>query len=209
MKGNLYVITNSVNDKVYVGKTYRTIEERFKEHILESKRERSKNRDIYKAMNTLGVDKFHINLLGQFDEGILEEKECEYIKLYDSYHNGYNNTLGGDGKRYVEFTDEEAIEVYKKYNNLTKASKELNCDVYTLKNILKNNDVKIMTTGEYLRKKIECSNGMIFESVSSAADWLLENNICPTTNKRCVSVGISKALKGKRKGYLKFKWSYV
>ena len=40
MKGNVYVRTNSVNDKVYVGKTYRTIEERFKEHILESKGKR-------------------------------------------------------------------------------------------------------------------------------------------------------------------------
>ena len=208
MKGNLYVITNSVNDKVYVWKTYRTIEERFKEHILESKRERSKNRDIYKAMNTLGVDKFHINLLGQFDEGLLEEKECEYIKLYDSYRNGYNNTLGGDGKRYVEFTDEEAIETYNRCKSVRKACKELNCDKDTLSIILRKNGVDTSRYGNLNNTPIKNSLGETFNSINSASEYLIKTNRVngKLTN---ISKSILRVLNKKRKTYLKLKWEYV
>ena len=31
--GYIYIITNNVNDKVYVGQTYRSIKERFSEHL--------------------------------------------------------------------------------------------------------------------------------------------------------------------------------
>lgn len=208
MKGNLYVITNSVNDKVYVGKTYKSIEERFKEHIKESKRERSKNRDIYKAMNTLGVDKFHINLLGQFDEGLLEEKECEYIKLYDSYRNGYNNTLGGDGKRYVEFTDEEAIETYNRCKSVRKACKELNCDKDTLSIILRKNGVDTSRYGNLNNTPIKNSLGETFNSINSASEYLIKTNRVngKLTN---ISKSILRVLNKKRKTYLKLKWEYV
>ena len=208
MKGNLYVITNSVNDKVYVGKTYKSIEERFKEHIKESKRERSKNRDIYKAMNTLGVYKFHINLLGQFDEGLLEEKECEYIKLYDSYRNGYNNTLGGDGKRYVEFTDEEAIETYNRCKSVRKACKELNCDKDTLSIILRKNGVDTSRYGNLNNTPIKNSLGETFNSINSASEYLIKTNRVngKLTN---ISKSILRVLNKKRKTYLKLKWEYV
>lgn len=39
----IYVITNSVNGKQYVGKTNGSIEKRFKEHISDSKKERCEN----------------------------------------------------------------------------------------------------------------------------------------------------------------------
>jgi predicted GIY-YIG superfamily endonuclease len=46
MNGNLYVITNIINQKHYIGKTYKDIEKRFKEHIQESKKDRCKNRPL-------------------------------------------------------------------------------------------------------------------------------------------------------------------
>lgn len=49
--------------------------------------------------------------------GILEEIECsleelseieqQYIWLYDSYNNGYNLTLGGEGLGGIKFTEEQ------------------------------------------------------------------------------------------------------
>lgn len=106
MIGNLYIIRNTVNDKVYIGKTYNTIEQRFKEHKNDAKRG-IKNK-FYNAIRKYGGDKFYVELIGQFDEGVLEEKEIEYVAKYDSYHNGYNSTLGGGGKRILEL-DEKAI----------------------------------------------------------------------------------------------------
>jgi len=104
--GNLYIIRNTVNDKVYIGKTYNTIEQRFKEHKQDAKR--GIENKFYNAIRKYGNDKFYIELIAQFEEGILEEKEIEYIAKYDSYHNGYNSTLGGGGKRILEL-DEKAI----------------------------------------------------------------------------------------------------
>ena len=40
----IYLITNTINNKVYVGKTELSIGKRFQEHIHDSKKERCKNR---------------------------------------------------------------------------------------------------------------------------------------------------------------------
>lgn len=208
MKGNLYLITNKINDKVYVGKTYHSIEKRFKQHISESRKDRSVGRDLYDAMRYFGVENFQIQLLGVFEEGILEEKEMEYIKKYDSYKNGYNQTLGGDGKRYICFTDEEAINVYKKYNNLVKASKELNCSRDTLKTILKNNNVEILLASELGKKPILCSNGMRFDSITDGAKWVSYQEFCNTKNIQYIKHGIRNVLSKRSKTYLGLTWSY-
>ncbi len=58
MKGCVYLIVNNINGKLYVGKTYTTLEKRFKEHINDSKKERNKNRPLYRAMNKYGYNNF-------------------------------------------------------------------------------------------------------------------------------------------------------
>ena len=47
----IYKITNDVNEKIYIGKTYNSIEKRFKEHCRERLRDRSERRPLYSAMN--------------------------------------------------------------------------------------------------------------------------------------------------------------
>ena len=48
----IYKITNLINGKVYIGKTSeKTIEERFKIHIKDSKKEHCEKRPLYDAMN--------------------------------------------------------------------------------------------------------------------------------------------------------------
>lgn len=98
----IYKITNDVNGKVYIGKTLRSVEKRWKEHIKGSKRERTENRPLYRAMNKYGVEHFHIETVEECVEEIAEEREAFWIKEYDSFgKNGYNATIGGDGKPYV------------------------------------------------------------------------------------------------------------
>ena len=60
IKGNLYLIVNKKNGMKYVGKTYRSIKDRFQEHIAESNRERSFSRDLYVAMRAYGIENFEI-----------------------------------------------------------------------------------------------------------------------------------------------------
>ena len=98
MKSSIYIITNDINDKVYVGKTMHSIEKRFKEHCKDSKKERNEKRPLYNAMNKYGIKHFKISLLEECDSENAEEREIYWIEYYNSYKNGYNATKGGDGK---------------------------------------------------------------------------------------------------------------
>ena len=57
----IYKITNQINGKSYIGKTnLPSIQERFKEHISDSKRARMEKRPLYSAMNKYGIENFKI-----------------------------------------------------------------------------------------------------------------------------------------------------
>lgn len=57
----IYKITNQINGKSYIGKTNLvSVQERFKEHIYDSKRTRMEKRPLYSAMNKYGSENFKI-----------------------------------------------------------------------------------------------------------------------------------------------------
>ena len=98
----IYKITNDVNEKVYIGKTLHSVEKRWKEHINDSKRERTEKRPLYRAMNKYGIEHFHIETIEECPVEVSEEREAFWIKEYNSFgKGGYNATIGGDGKPYV------------------------------------------------------------------------------------------------------------
>lgn len=93
----IYIITNNVNDKVYIGKTDRTIEARWKEHQAARKENSKKHYKLYAAMNKYGFENFSIGKIEECAVEKVNEREKYWIKRFDSYNNGYNMTLGGDG----------------------------------------------------------------------------------------------------------------
>lgn len=95
MEGIIYCITNIINQKKYIGKSFSTMEKRFKEHLSDSNKKRCNNRPLYKAIAKYGKECFTIELLGIFPEKELIDKEIEFIEKYDTYKKGYNATLGG------------------------------------------------------------------------------------------------------------------
>ena len=67
MIGYIYLITNTINDKKYVGQTRQTVEERWKEHKNDVKRRKT---PLYRAMKKYGIDKFNIYTLEKIEVNI-------------------------------------------------------------------------------------------------------------------------------------------
>lgn len=95
--GYIYKITNIVNNKIYIGQTSKTIEERFAAHIKKAKQHT--NRYLYDAMNKYGYDKFFIEEIENISDDQLDEREIYWIAFYNSTNPeiGYNMTSGGGG----------------------------------------------------------------------------------------------------------------
>ena len=96
--GYIYKITNTIDDKIYIGKTV-NLEKRWYQH-----RRRKENKVLYKAFDKYGIKNFTfeevISIKSKNKEilnFILNILEIFYIKKFDSYNKGYNCTLGGEG----------------------------------------------------------------------------------------------------------------
>ena len=209
--GYIYKITNTINQKVYIGKTERTIEQRFKEHCEEAFRERGETRPLYRAMRKYGIEAFSIELLEETLNTDIREQY--WIDFYQSYYCGYNATLGGEGKTLYNY---EAIanRLYElPYPALV--AKEFNCHRDTVSYIAKKFNIEVKncsylsghrnTNEVYQYLGQELIN--IFPSVHEAAKWCYENKKCKTLNSG-VRSHICDCANGKRKTAYGFIWSY-
>ncbi len=137
MRGYIYMVVNKINDKSYIGKTYSTTEIRWKQHCREYKRVTICNRPLYRAMNKYGIEAFEVLQLGKFEEGELEKQEIYFIGLFDTYRNGYNATLGGDGTKIYTFSKKEIEKAIKNADSISDASRKLKVDPSTLRKYVK------------------------------------------------------------------------
>ena len=93
MCGVVYKITNKLNGRSYVGKTTRSIEERFGEHA------RHKKFLVDKAICKYGRENFLVEVIEECETiEQLNEREIFWIaELNTKVPNGYNLTDGGEG----------------------------------------------------------------------------------------------------------------
>lgn len=106
---SIYKIINKINQKVYIGKTTNTLEERFKQHLEEASRYKTcllnekpfnYNSRLYPAMIKHGCENFYIELIEEVNENDdINEREKYYISFYNSLDPdiGYNISPGGLG----------------------------------------------------------------------------------------------------------------
>lgn len=87
--------TNSITDKVYIGMTSKTLEKRKKEHYITA---RNPKFQFHRAIKKYSEECFTWEVIDTADNiEDLKEKEVAWIYYYDSYRNGYNMTIGGEG----------------------------------------------------------------------------------------------------------------
>lgn len=98
MTCGIYKITNKINGKAYIGQSVH-IEKRWAREKQEAFCKGSKSYDyiLSRAFRKYGIDQFSFEILEECSREKLNEREKYYISLYNTYYNGYNATLGGDG----------------------------------------------------------------------------------------------------------------
>src|SRR5208283_474100 len=104
----IYKITNSINNKAYVGQSQTSLEERWNHHKSDAKRI-GFNTHFYKAIRKYGTDCWKFDILEEIDDiELLNEAEKKWIEYYDTFNNGYNSTNGGEnGYIFSEETKEK------------------------------------------------------------------------------------------------------
>lgn len=94
----IYKIENLINHKCYIGQSVK-IEQRWKNHKVTAKNLNDKNYDnpLYKAIRKYGIENFSFEIIEECSVNDLNNKQRYWIKYYNSFFNGYNLTMGGDG----------------------------------------------------------------------------------------------------------------
>lgn len=94
----IYKIENKINGHVYIGQSVH-IKRRWQNEIRRAFNpgDISYNYPLSSAIRKYGVNNFDFSVIEECSAEELDEKERYYIYQYNSYYNGYNQTLGGDG----------------------------------------------------------------------------------------------------------------
>lgn len=94
----IYKFTCKTTNKVYVGQTIQAPESRRNAHGAGSfnPNNRSYNSKFYRAIRKYGWEDFDFDVICECEKHQMNDLEVKYIAIYDSYHNGYNETTGGD-----------------------------------------------------------------------------------------------------------------
>ena len=199
----IYQITNTINGKIYIGKTESTIEERFKEHCKDAFSRNKEKRPLYAAMRKYGINNFQVELIEETDRP--NEREIYWIEQKISFKNGYNATIGGDGRPYLD--RDLIIKTYLEVQNIQKTSEICHCDSHSVHNILSSYHIPIITQQEVNKKQF----GKIIKQYSKKGELL---NIFPSVKDAAKSIKkpsahISQCANGKRKSAYGFIWKFA
>jgi len=112
--GCIYLVTNCINGKRYVGKSVFSMEERRRTHERDSRYETRSY--FHRALRKYGYENFEWRLItGGLDESILDEAEMLAIEfLGTEVPDGYNMTGGGDGALHRCQTEQAKSEISRK-----------------------------------------------------------------------------------------------
>lgn len=168
----IYSITNTCTGDMYIGQTVVSFEERWNQHKRELRNNKHENSMLQRAFNKYGEEAFIYRILHLCDElDDVNELEKYYIKKYDTYNNGYNLTLGGEG--YLIKSDEVMSEIRRKIKEKVRDKSK-----FTLKQI---ENVKIMLSKpselkqsskiEYISEKTGVNKSVIY-SILKMGSWV-------------------------------------
>lgn len=110
-RGRIYCVICLPNEKWYFGQTIRSVSERFAQHIFST--QRGSDHKFHRAIRKYGEENFIIEevltVSAPTEERLkakLDYIERRLIKRFNTFRNGYNMTLGGEGQLGKVFSEE-------------------------------------------------------------------------------------------------------
>lgn len=210
--GCVYIIKNTINNLIYIGRTERDYKLRLQEHKNDFKK--IKHNPLCDAINKYGLKNFTIEPLFESNNSEeLAQKEKEFVESYNSCNPeiGYNQVKGGKGRPTVNLDEKEVIQyyLYEGDYSLQKTSRKYKINYKTLQKILRKNGIEPMTLNEYRAyartKKVKQIDPVtnevicIYNSLTEAALPFGSNN----------KNNIADAIHGRHKTAYGYKWEQI
>ena len=135
----------------------------------------------------------------------------------NSYKNGYNATLGGDGKYYNDY--KKIVELYNNFQTLQDTAEVYGCDVDTVHTALREYNIIPKTSREISREKQGKPIQMInpktneviqeFKTMADGARYCIENKLTTDCKLHGIQSHIGQVANGKRKTAYGYIWKYI
>ena len=140
--GRIYIIRNTINNKVYIGQTKVSLKLRFQNHLSAARK--GKDYIIGKAIRKYGEENFYIELLEECTIEELNEREKYWIFYFNSTNNkfGYNVSIGGNVVRTTKELDKNlVIDMFNSGIPAYKIAKILHTGIPNITNLLRESNI--------------------------------------------------------------------
>ena len=162
-------------------------------------------------MNKYGIEHFFIELLETVEISKLEEREQYWIEKLNTYHNGYNATIGGDGQILYDYA--VFVEDYRQGLLIKEIAIKYGCDEHTVIVALQasniNGKLNQIKRASHIINQYDKKGNFIqqFNSQNDAARYLIDQGHKGSRTSICTNIG--RVLKGQRKTAEGYIWRYA
>lgn len=213
----IYLISNDINDKVYIGYTSMTVEQRWAFHVKDSARSRGSH--LHHAIVCYGASHFKAEAIYQsLDKDHTHNvMEAHFIKEYDSITNGYNLQPGGEGgtgKPIKVYQYSRTLELIKVWDSAKEAAASINVSPAAIATALRNADkgkASALKGFVWTRQGISPSlkkGSMLIEQLTRDGDRVAihHSTISAAKTVSGTSSGITQGLRNPHQAWYGFYW---
>ena len=166
-------------------------------------------------MNEFGFDNFTISVIDTCEDKDADFYEQLYIAQFDSYKNGYNDTVGGGGKQLYNY--ENIINILNQSKNCEEAAIKIGCCVDTVRIVAKLYGIDVHYDNEYkLLLKDSCKSVLQYDKDGNLLNEFSSTVCAGDYIAKLKHINLSSGIRGhicsvcngKRKTAYGFIWKY-